>query len=494
MQTLTAEAFKKKYGDDAVKQFTATPQPKADPFNPFPTDPAQGNYGTAVKDAFNSSVDYAKQGVSQIASGKNLLQKGEGLLKVGGGVAGALGAPIAPVLSGVINKAGEGYATLPAVQKFGNSKAGEVTARVAEDVSNAGAIAGLAAGGIKGGKGAPTALKATGEAVTGAAKSTVDSAKNAVTSTGDKAGSATSYIKSAVHDVLPNTQTLINHEVSKALDLTPSDLSNLSKSTGNDAGTWLSDHNLIGTNKETTQKNIQNFFTQNYDTVRSEIGKVDTVYKPYQIPRYIDSLKQIQKQIRDVPGLEKENVVVDNLINKKDLSLGDVQTAKELMDKHFNLYKVTGDVSQGVAKEGLANMRSELKTFIEDQVQEKTGADIKALNNNVSTARSLNDAIETRSPKGLTRSHISMRDAMMGLGLTYFGSPVLGLAAVAMSKILSSPTVRLRIARYLDTLSDAHKRKISLQLKEGKVPAELDSMINQAPLPPGGGDMVKNKK
>ena len=48
---------------------------------------------------------------------------------------------------------------------------------------------------------------------------------------------------------------------------------------------------------------------------------------------------------------------------------------------------MTGEVGQGVAKEGLANVRKELKDFIESQVAKETGADIRIMNNNVATAK-----------------------------------------------------------------------------------------------------------
>ncbi len=260
------------------------------------------------------------------------------------------------------------------------------------------------------------------------------------------------------------------------MDLTPSDLSNIEASTGNQVGKWMADNNLIGTNKATTQSAIDAFKTQNYNAVRSEIGKVTQSYKPTQVPRFIDALKAIKGQIDGTVGLEKVNAEIDNLLKKKTVTLNDVQRAKELMDDHFSLYKVTGDVASGVAKQGLANVRSGLKDFIEKQVQKYTGADIREMNNNVSTARSLSDAITTRSPRGLTRANITNRDVMTGLGLTYFGTPLLGIASVLVKKLATSPTVRLRVARYLDQLTDAQRLKISEQLQKGSIPPDIQKI------------------
>lgn len=441
-----------------------TGQQKSDPFNPFPTDPSKGNYGTAVKDSFKGSVDQIQSGFDQGNQG-GIVNKAEGLLKVGAGAVGAAFSPIAPVvdatLGAAVRKAGEGYATLPAVQKFANSPAGATTARVAEDVANAGTIAGGATALV----GAPKLnLRTTMERPAKTATSIEETSKSP---------GMLSSAKSAVRDVVPTTQRWINHHVSLALDLTPGDLNKISRSTGNDVGTFMSDHNLIGTNKPGTQELLNNFFDQNYKEVRSEINKVATPYKQNQVPRYVDALKQIQSKVAEVPGLEKTQAEVSNLLTKEDIKLTDVQRVKELLDEHFNLYKQTGDVGEGVVKEGLANVRQDLKSFIEQEVKTATGKDIATPNNNVATARAISDVMTTREPKGLTRANLTMRDAAAFFFGSSFAGPLGGVAALFVKKIYESPTTRLRIAKTLDSMSDARKAKIKADLEAGKIDPEL---------------------
>ena len=62
---------------------------------------------------------------------------------------------------------------------------------------------------------------------------------------------------------------------------------------------------------------------------------------------------------------------------------------KELLDDYDRLFTLTGDVQAGLAKQGIAQIRGELQKFIETEVKNTTGADIRALNNNVSTAKEL---------------------------------------------------------------------------------------------------------
>lgn len=463
MQTITAEEFNKKYGTGASSSFQAPIDNKVDIFD-------------QIKQAFQGGVNKIGQGVEEA----NPLGQGgvggliTGVGKIAGGATEAITSPLAPALNATVGKGinfiGNKVGDIPAVQKFAQSPAGETTSKIAGTVSDYSNAAALIAGGPKGIKNiAETPAKI------------VNSVDSISTPKLPDFSGATSNIKSAVKDVAGTLQNRIDHNIATALDLTPGDLSKIEASTGNQVGKWLSDNNLIGTNKATTQAAIDEFYKQNYEAVRSEIGKVTQVYKPSQVPRLTDALKAIQTQLGGALGLEKDVATIDNLLNKKTLVLKDVQKVKEMLDDHFNLYKATGDVADNVTKQGLANVRSDLKGFIEGQVKKYTNADIKQLNNNVSTARSLSDAITTRDPRGLTRSMLSQRDIMMGMGLTYFGSPLFGLAYVLVKKVATSPSIRLRLARFLDQLSDTQKMKISTELSQGKVPPDIKNIAGDLP-------------
>ncbi len=288
-------------------------------------------------------------------------------------------------------------------------------------------------------------------------------------------------VSNVTRDVIPTVDRVVNHQVVRSLDLTQGDVKNINLSTGHDVGEFLARNNLIKGNKPQTVTAIDDFYKQNYNQVRTEIGKVKTEYPVAEVPRYTEALKAIKQQINETPGLQAENAEVDALLQKASPTLNDIQRVKELMDEHFQLYKATGDVKDSVAKQGLANIRSDLKTFLETEVKKETGADIKPLNNNVQTSRSINDAIEERSTRGLTRSNISLGDfGTFGVGMT-FGGPVMGVAAVLAKRIIETPTFGLRFAKFLDGLSDAQKIKIKQQIQAGEIPPELDALYSDSP-------------
>lgn len=308
-----------------------------------------------------------------------------------------------------------------------------------------------------------------------------------VTSTVDAGGglakTTSSTFGNAMKDVIPSSDQLVNHNITRALDLTQGDVRNISASTGNEVGEFIAKKNLIGETKDATLSKIDDFYKQNYKAVRSEISKVTDTYQAADVPRYSEALNAIKQKITDVPGLQSENTEVDALLKKTNPTLSDIQRAKELMDQHFSLYKATGDVGEGVAKAGLDNIRKNLKTFIEKQVKEKTGADIKELNNNVSTARSIYDAAESRSTRGLTRANLTLSDLSLFTGGNIVGGPLVGGALVLGKKLLQSSTIRLRISGFLDALSDAQKAKVAASLNKGVVPKMLERIVSSTKEP-----------
>lgn len=276
-----------------------------------------------------------------------------------------------------------------------------------------------------------------------------------------------------VKDVTPTRERFINTEVTKALDLTQGDVKNIYMKTGNDVGKFIADKNLIGNNLIETVEKIDNFYNETYKAVRSEIKKVKTVYEADSVPTYKEALTQIKGQISDVAGLQRVNKEVDALLGKQTINLSDVQRVKELLDDQFQLYKATGEPKVGREKQGLTNIRKELRSFIEDEVKKNTGADIKALNNDVSTARSISDAIEMRSTRGLTRATISAADIVTFFAGSTVASPLGGAIAVLLKKIYQSPTFKLRFAKWLDDMSDVQKLKVKQDLENGIIPKNM---------------------
>lgn len=311
---------------------------------------------------------------------------------------------------------------------------------------------------------------------------------------GAKVSGRQGLTESVVGDVLPSTERIVNSQVSKALDLTQGDLKNINLSTGNDVGKFIADNNAIGVNKAEVVKNLTKVFDDNYKGVRTEINNVKATYNQVEIPRYTEALKELKKKVEGVAGQQEATAEINMLLDKKNPTLADAQRVKELVDEQFSLYNAMGDVKEGVAKSGLANIRKDLKEWIEVEVKDRSGVDIRDMNNKVQTSREILDAIEMRDTRGLTRSNFSISDIGLGATVGFGINPLVGAAAVLVKKIVESPSVRLRVVKFLDELNDAKKQQIIDDLEAGKAPDDLVSIINQDSSSNRSSELKKSKK
>lgn len=437
------------------------------------------SYFERTKEAFGQGVGKIKSAFQESQAGRNPLETGAEL------GAGAIETAFSPLTAGLepiikptlgkgIEYVSDKTSDSPTVQKFAMGKGGEIAERGAELTGNLSTIAGAATM-----QKLPSATANAASNVAGKVRGGVGSVERSVKPVGD-------FSKNVVRDVIPTADRAVESATSKALRLAPSDVAKIEAKTGNRVGRWLADNDLIRDNAPQTQKAVQDFFSQNYRQVRGEIGKVKTTYKPSQIKGYTDALKAIQRVVNEVPGLEKVVAEVDNLLRKvDDITLTDVQRVKELVDDHFKLYDVRGDVGNNAARQGMDNIRRELQSFIEREVKNNTGADIRGMNNNVSTAKSLDIAISQREPKGLLASNLRMGDIpAMGVGFSVAG-PAGAVGGLLLKKLFESPAVMLRFAKYLDRFTDVRKAQMLRELESGKIPTELQSIIKQKGTSPG---------
>lgn len=107
---------------------------------------------TPTPNPLSAIIDQFTQGIKDAAAGSGPNgNTAMDALDLANGIVTSLFAPMAPVgaaLSQVVQTAGQGYATIPAVQNFANSPAGEAAMNAADIISKISNIAGAVAGGF----------------------------------------------------------------------------------------------------------------------------------------------------------------------------------------------------------------------------------------------------------------------------------------------------------------------------------------------------------
>ena len=430
--------------------------------------------GTALKER----IGEVKRTFGEAARGE--ITPAETGVRVVGDIAASVGDVFGAAVAPTVQKLAQTDFARPAFEKLaegvdayedwkGSSNANRRIAEVVESVINISDLAGAGAAG-----------KSVARKLVDVGGGVATTGRRAVSRVTKPIAERTQVARQVARDIIPSREQVINFQATRALDLTQGDVKNIANSTGNEVGEWLAQKNLIRNTKESTQEAVEELFGRRYGEVRDNINSVLNNYSVKSIPSYRKTLNAIKRQIDGVPGLEVDNKLVSNLLKKKTLKLADVQEAKELLDDHFSLYRATGDVKEGAMKEGIRNLRKDLRSFIEKEVLDNTGVDIKPLNNDVATSRGISEAITARSTRGLTRSSLTLGDiGTFGTG-TAFGNPLFGAALVFGKKVIESPAVRLRFAKWMDKLSDAKKIKVRQDLKSGKVPTGLPEDIKKA--------------
>lgn len=315
---------------------------------------------------------------------------------------------------------------------------------------------------------------------------------NAVTKVAGKTKqlASNSLAGKVVQDIIPTGTEMQRNQVTKALDLTQGDLVTIGKKTGNDVTEFIVAKGLIKDSPEAVAQSLNDLRKSTKELKANEIAQVKNVYTPEQVPSVIKGLNTILEDVDTVAGLENVAGDIKNLLNKKQFTLEDIQNAQYLLDENSSIYSKIGDTKSGTKARGLDNIRKDIRSFIETEVDTATNGNtnIRQLNNDIQTSYAIEDAINTRATRGLTRQKISLSDSVVlfGGGATF--SPVVGIGLYLGKKVIESPTFRLAFTKALSAQPIKRIKTIVREIKNKNVSPETQKLLNQI-----ADDIRKNK-
>lgn len=330
--------------------------------------------------AFQGGISQIKQGASQFGQGGDIIGPS---LNIGAGAVNAalspLAAPFKPV-SKVLQTSAEGYAGIPAVQKFAQSKAGQVTSQALEPIANAGTIAqgallGAEVPKIKTAVNTGIDLMNKGgdiiqkqEAAASQARAEVSQAKANVKSS----AIAGKVVQGDIKDV-PKAQKALTQIDTKGIK-TYQDLGNaLDKKITQVA--QLQDK-ALGTRPETI--NLQDLTSNGHNFVNDAIQQI----------------KDFFTKTNDVQGL-KDITALENKANTKGLTIKEVNDLARQHGQKLNAYNANGELASGLSKQAAENTRQGLKSTVRTFMGDKAlqGSDTQ-LSNLIQTKDLVNTVAE----------------------------------------------------------------------------------------------------
>lgn len=291
-------------------------------------------------------------------------------------------------------------------------------------------------------------------------------------------------------EVLPTSTDMKQGQIVKALDLTQGDLVNINKKTGNDVTKFITSNNLIKDTPEQIVDGLNSFRKNAKEQKALVIGEIKNVYTPEQVPSVIKGLDSILEDIKDVPGLEGDVEKITKLRTKKQFTLEDIQDAQYLLDENTNIYSKFGDAKSTTKAKGLDNIRKDIRSFIENEVDIASdgNVDIRKVNNDIQTSYAIEDAINTRATRGQTRAKLSLSDNVVLFGGGAAFDPFVGVGLYVGKKIIETPSFRIAFVKALEAKPVAKVRKMVTEIKNKTVSPETQAFIKDV-----AKEVTKNK-
>lgn len=303
-------------------------------------------------------------------------------------------------------------------------------------------------------------------------------------------GVKNSKVGQIASEIIPTKSDIQQTEVVKALDLTQGDLINIGKKTGNDVTKFIIDKNLIKDTPEAIVDALNDFRKTAKTEKANVISQVTSVYTPEQVPSVIKGLDTIFQDIDGVAGLEKIADEIKTLRSKKQFTLEDVQNAQYLIDENSSIYSKIGDTKSSKTAKGLDNIRKDIRSFIENEVDTATNGNtnIRKVNNDIQTSFDIEDAINTRATRNQTRNMVGLRDQLVLFGGATAINPAIGVGLFIGKKIIESPSFRLGFVKALESKPIAKVNKMITEIKNKTVSPETQAFIKEV-----ANEVAKNK-
>lgn len=341
------------------------PQASSGGFTPYnqsmPNTPQQNQVGTlpppprvgpmgnnlaqdSIGQAFQGGMQQTQEGAQQAQNG-GFVSGLEGGVKMVAGAANAAFSPLAPLtkpLGDTINYGADKISNIPAVQKFALSGAGQVTARVAEDVGNLSTVAATGAGL------ASPEVKNTVNSVAKTTQKTAGAVKEGFSPTLKPNETVGQIIQGKTEDIPAAQRTLSSTDTSgiktyqQLQTKLNSEIPKLSKQVDAEYG------------KDTSGGHSIKSFEQ---TVGTGKGAVKVNY----VSQAIQQLKDLYTKTGDAKGLSAMKTI-ENKAKINGLTSGDINQLARRHGADINAFNANGEASSGLTKQAAENTRMGLKT------------------------------------------------------------------------------------------------------------------------------------
>ena len=439
-EILTIEELRSKHSNFYAPTTTTTPVAPIEPVAnvPFAAAPDDGGLkagakavGNAPKSAFNLGKNIFSAVVNPIDTVKGAADAVRGL---GGKVTNKLSD-----LTGIEQVGGDvDTATFDAIgaslkERYGSLEAAQKTAT--EDPVGFGAdIVGILAGG------APSSLNKVAQ-VNRAAKTRIANV------------AATKLDNAAVSSM------------EKAIDMRPTDITKIKQPNvaGSSPAEWLLRRDFKGSTDKIIS-DLGEYRTTTRSAVDEGLSAIDVRVAATDAAPATKTINVLRETFGETIGNEKLVAKLDELKAQNDYSLAELNEIKRMADAELQVFKVNGQIKDNARAKGMANIRDELKTLIEDKAAENGFDNVRDLNKETQVSYAIEDAMQKRVDATSKLPDFGLTDKMVAAASIFSGNALLGAGVLLSKKVLESSVFRTHLAQKLKQLPDADRSALEAAL------------------------------
>jgi len=255
-------------------------------------------------------------------------------------------------------------------------------------------------------------------------------------------------------------------QMQKAINLNPSDIRKIKQPNiaSKDPAEWLLERGIRGS-RESIASQLDDIGTASKAQVDNGLAQLTTRVK---IDNALPAQKTLDVLIKDLDGVIGMETTLDRLTKMRgqtSFSIAELNEIKRLGDDLSAIYKTTGIVKDSAKAQGLANVRSELKTLIENEASKQGFDAVKALNKETQVSFEISKALKKRLDVESKLPELGLRDGVLAVGGFATGGPLAAAGIVISKKILESAQFRTFLANKLKGSNTAQKVELQKALE-----------------------------
>lgn len=239
-------------------------------------------------------------------------------------------------------------------------------------------------------------------------------------------------------------------QMEKAIDLRPGDITKIKQP--NIAGTspaeWLLRRDFKGSS-ETIVDGLSDYRETTRSQVDSGLASLEGRVAAKDAQAATKMLDILEQTFSGTIGNEPLLQQLSDLKAQRDYSLTELNEIKRLADSELQIFKTNGQLKDNARSKGMANVRDEIKTLIEDKASEQGFDGVRELNKETQVSFAIEEAMRKRMDATSKLPELGLRDGIIAAGGFASGGFATAGAAIVTKKVLESTTFRTHLANKL---------------------------------------------